>query len=229
MPIDTPKSQQRRIEGLRAKIVSAGEDFRAAKKEAERLAKMHQMRLISDVADPLNSAGIGNIGVELGRQTDLTNTYAVFVPAANKELIAGVDLYLRCIAPKVKIIGVALSGAEAVIPLSAHCDRASVTDSASSIKSTVHDESTMPIQCMIDEVVQVSVAEVSIAIQDCFEERHSLVKQTGATGLAGAKAFAEQRPEEVRGQKLIAIMSEGVTAYDEIPAILSNTAESRLI
>ena len=219
MPIDTPSSQQSLMKILKATVVLAGNDLCGAQKEAERLTKLHDLYLITKMDETLDLAGLGNIGVELGRQTNLMDVHSVFVPIGSGELVAGVGFYVRRFAPSVKIVAVALGDgcpAPSVAPRKHFLDNL-----AKSEEQLTSGLSQRPFFEMVDEVVQVTVDELSVAIQDCFEETHTFVKPSGAFGLAGVKSFAKQRPEEVSCKRLIAIMSDGATTYDDVGSTVS--------
>lgn len=219
MPIDTPSPQQSRMKTLKATVVLAGHDLSGAQEEAERLTKMHDLYLITKRDEILNLAGLGNIGAELGRQTDLMDVYAVFVPMTSGELVAGVGFYIRRFAPKVKIVAVTLGDG---------CATPSVASRKQFLDSLVKSEEQLTDGLsprlffeMVDEVVQVTLDELSDAIQDCFEETHSFAKPSGAFGVAGLKSFVKQRPEEVSCKRLIAVMSNGATSYDDVGSTIS--------
>ena len=219
MPLVTPKPLHYRMRVLKATVVLAGKDFCDAQKEAERLAKLHQLCLIANTSETLNLAGSGNIGVELGRQTDLMDVYAVFVPLNSAELVAGVGFYVRRVVPWVKIIAVALS--DVCTSPSFTTRNQFLANVATSEEQTTSDVGPMPLPNMIDELIQVTANDLSVAMQDCFETTYSFVKPSGAIGLAGLKVFAEQRPEEVSLKRLVAIVSDGATTYDEVRSTVS--------
>ena len=225
MPKGTPCSEQSLMKALKATVVLAGDDLRGAQKEAERLTKLHDMYLMTQMDMHLDLAGLGNIGAELGRQTELMDVHAVFVPMRSGELVAGVGFYIKRIAPRVKIVGVALGdecASPRVAPRQHFLDH--LAKSEEQLTNSVRARLSLE---MVDEVVQVSVDDLSVAVQDCFEETHSLVKPSGAFGLAGVKSFAKQRPEEVQSKRLIAVMSDGATTYDDVGSTVSQIYRMR--
>lgn len=219
MPVNTPVSQQNRLRDAKATIVLAGKDFQEAQRKAEAFAKSHEMCLISMSREPDNLAGVGGIGVELARQADLIDVHAIFVPATSVELITGVSSFIRVVSPWVKVIAVTRND-ECVPPSSASSDR-KIPSLDAWDEHTAHVTNQLPSAELMNELIRVTVDEVKVAIQDIFEATHSMVKPLGAVGLAGLKAYAQRQAGTVNGKRLVAIVSEGATNFEDLRSIMT--------
>ena len=128
MPEGTPDIKHRNVSRLGGSVRLRGADFDAAKEEAMRLQKQHGLTNIPPFDDPYVIAGQGTIGMELLRQTDLEELEAVFCCVGGGGLIAGTGVYIKRIAPHVKVIGVETYDANAMVTSLKHGERVSLSD-----------------------------------------------------------------------------------------------------
>ncbi|TKA29381.1 Threonine dehydratase, mitochondrial [Cryomyces minteri] len=115
MPLGTPSIKHQNVSRLGGSVILSGADFDAAKAEAARLETLHGLTNIAPFDDPYVIAGQGTIGMELLRQTNLQDLEAVFCCVGGGGLIAGIGVYIKRIAPHVKIIGVETYDANAMV------------------------------------------------------------------------------------------------------------------
>ncbi|KAL8979348.1 MAG: hypothetical protein Q9205_005291, partial [Flavoplaca limonia] len=115
MPSGTPSIKHLNVTRMGGSVVLHGDDFDAAKIEAHRLEKLYDLTNIPPFDDPYVIAGQGTIGMELLRQTNLQELEAVFCCVGGGGLIAGLGVYIKRIAPQVKIIGVETYDANAMV------------------------------------------------------------------------------------------------------------------
>lgn len=228
MPSGTPAIKHLNVARLGGSVVLHGNDFDAAKEEAHRLEKQHGLTNIPPFDDPYVIAGQGTIGMELLRQANLEKLEAVFCGVGGGGLIAGIGVYLKRIAPHVKIIGVeaheanamaqSLNGGERVLlkEVGLFADGAAV--------KTVGEETWRVSREVIDEVVQVSTDEICAAIKDVFEDTRSVIEPAGALSLAGLKKWSHRNPSPDSGRELIAVTSGANMDFDRLRFVAERAA-----
>ncbi|KAF5865501.1 dehydratase [Aspergillus alliaceus] len=138
--------------------------------------------------DPYVIAGQGTIEIELLRQTNLQKLKAVFCAVRGGGLVAGIGVYLKRIAPHVKIIWVESHGTE---------------------NYRLARE-------VVEEVVQISTDETCAAIKDAFEDTRSVIQPAGALALAGFKKYVSLYPNTESTRELVAITSGANMDFDRL-------------
>ncbi len=217
MPQTTPGIKVEAVRTLGAEAILHGDDFDAALAHAVTLGEERGYPFIHPFDDPNTIAGQGTVGVELCRQHpgDLD---VVFVPVGGGGLAAGVSVYLKYLRPEVRIVGV-----EPV-------DAASMHDSLAADKRIVLDQvglfadgvavkqvgrySFEVCREYLDEVILVTVDEMSNAIKDIFNETRTLTEPAGALAVAGMKRYVKER--QVSDQTFIAINSGANINFDRL-------------
>ncbi|KAF2476796.1 threonine dehydratase-like protein [Lindgomyces ingoldianus] len=228
MPSGTPDIKHKNVSRLGGSVVLHGADFDAAKEEAHRLEKFHNLVSIPPFDDPYVIAGQGTIGMELLRQTNLQNLEAVFCCVGGGGLIAGVGIYIKRIAPHVKIIGVETYDANAMVESLRAGKRVVLKDvglfaDGAAVK-TVGEETFRIGQEVVDEVVQVTTDETCAAIKDMFEDTRSIVEPAGALALAGLKKWVARNPSPKRERGLIAVASGANMNFDRLRFVAERAA-----
>ncbi|KAJ2972652.1 hypothetical protein NUW58_g9140 [Xylaria curta] len=198
MPQGTPSIKHKNVSRLGGCVVLHGLDFDAAKEECARLEKQHGLINISPFDDPYVIAGQGTIGMELLRQTNIQRLEAIFCCVGGGGLIAGIGVYVKRIAPHVKIIGVEAEDANAMVQSLQRGKRVVLKEvglfaDGAAVK-TVGEETFRICQEVVDEVIQVTTDETCAAIKDVFEDTRSIVEPAGALSLAGLKKWVAANP-----------------------------------
>lgn len=212
-------------------MVLHGDDFDAAKAEAKRLEKLHDLTDIPPFDDPYVIAGQGTIGMEILRQVNLQELEAVFSCVGGGGLIAGLGVYIKRIAPNVKIIGVETYDANAMVQSLRKGTRVTLDEvglfaDGASVK-TVGEETFRVCSEVVDEVIQVTTDETCAAIKDVFEDTRSIVEPAGALALAGLKKYAAQRqhdPSHDPRRTLVAIASGANMNFDRLRFVAERAA-----
>lgn len=209
-------------------VILHGADFDAAKAEAARLEKLHGLISIPPFDDPYVIAGQGTVGLELLRQTNLQDLKAVFCCVGGGGLIAGVGVYIKRIAPHVKIIGVEQYDANAMVESLKAGKRVFLKDvglfaDGAAVKA-VGEETFRICQEVVDEVVQVTTDETCAAIKDMFEDTRSIVEPAGALALAGLKKWVTRNPSPERNRGLVAIASGANMNFDRLRFVAERAA-----
>lgn len=228
MPSGTPDIKHKNVSRLGGSVILHGADFDAAKDEAHRLEKLHGLISIPPFDDPYVIAGQGTIGMELLRQTNLQDLEAIFCCVGGGGLIAGIGVYIKRIAPHVKIIGVEAYDANAMVESLKAGHRVVLKDvglfaDGAAVK-TVGEETFRICQEVVDEVVQVSTDETCAAIKDVFEDTRSIVEPAGALALAGLKKWVKNNPSSNSHRGLIAIASGANMNFDRLRFVAERAA-----
>ncbi|KAI0396459.1 threonine dehydratase-like protein [Xylariaceae sp. FL0594] len=220
MPKGTPSIKHMNVARLGGCVVLHGQDFDAAKEECARLERQHGLINIPPFDDPYVIAGQGTIGMELLRQTNIQKLEAIFCCVGGGGLIAGIGVYVKRIAPHVKIIGVETEDANAMVQSLQQGKRVVLKEvgifaDGAAVK-TVGEETFRICQEVIDEVIQVNTDETCAAIKDVFEDTRSIVEPAGALSLAGLKKWVAANPSSDPSRSLIAITSGANMNFDRL-------------
>ena len=220
MPSGTPAIKHKNVSRLGGNVVLHGPDFDAAKEEAHRLEKIHELTNIPPFDDPYVIAGQGTCGMELLRQANINNLEAVFCCVGGGGLIAGVGVYIKRIAPHVKIIGVETHDANAMAQSLDKGERVFLPEvglfaDGAAVK-TVGEETFRLCKEIVDGVIQVSTDETCAAIKDVFEDTRSVVEPAGALALAGLKKYVAKYPSANTNRELIAVTSGANMNFDRL-------------
>ncbi|KAI9689054.1 MAG: threonine deaminase [Bathelium mastoideum] len=228
MPQGTPDIKHRNVSQLGGTVVLHGPDFDAAKDEAHRRQIEHGLTMIPPFDDPYVIAGQGTIAMELLRQTNLQDLKAVFCCVGGGGLIAGVGVYIKRIAPHVKIIGVETYDANAMVQSreKGHrvvLDEVGLFADGAAVK-TVGEEPFRLCQEVVDDVIQVTTDEICAAIKDVFEDTRSIVEPAGALSLAGLKRYVKKNPSPDVKRGLVAITSGANMNFDRLRFVAERAA-----
>ncbi|KAF2665145.1 threonine dehydratase catabolic [Microthyrium microscopicum] len=228
MPMGTPAIKHTNVSRLGGHVVLYGADFDAAKDECQRLGESHGLTQIPPFDDPYVIAGQGTIGMEILRQTNLTELDAIFCCVGGGGLIAGIGLYVKRIAPHVKIIGVETYDANAMVQSLKAGKRVVLKEvglfaDGAAVK-TVGAETFRICSEVVDDVIQVTTDETCAAIKDVFEDTRSILEPAGALALAGLKKYVSMHPGERRGKGLVAIASGANMNFDRLRFVAERAA-----
>ncbi|KAI9762827.1 MAG: threonine deaminase [Chaenotheca gracillima] len=228
MPEGTPSIKHRNVSRMGGSVLLHGADFDAAKDEAHRLEKLHGLTNIPPFDDPYVIAGQGTIGMELLRQTNLQELEAIFCCVGGGGLIAGIGMYIKRMAPHVKIIGVETFDANAMVQSLRENRRVVLKDvglfaDGAAVK-TVGEETFRLCQEVVDEIIQVTTDETCAAIKDVFEDTRSIVEPAGALALAGLKRYVAANPSPNSNRGLVAIASGANMNFDRLRFVAERAA-----
>lgn len=228
MPSGTPAIKHKNVSRMGGAVLLHGQDFDAAKIECHRLEKLHGLTNIAPFDDPYVIAGQGTIGLELLRQTSLRKLEAIFCCVGGGGLIAGIGVYVKRIAPHVKIIGVEAADASAMAQSIKAGKRVLLNEVglfADGAAVKIPGEETFRL-CMevVDEVITVSTDEICAAIKDVFEDTRSIVEPAGALALAGLKNWVAEHPSPDPKRELVAIASGANMNFDRLRFVAERAA-----
>ncbi|OAL38446.1 threonine ammonia-lyase, biosynthetic [Fonsecaea nubica] len=220
MPQGTPAIKHMNVSRMGGNVVLHGPDFDSAKDHCHALEKQYGLTNIPPFDDPYVIAGQGTIGMELLRQTSLQKLKAIFCCVGGGGLIAGIGVYVKRIAPHVKIIGVEASDANALVESLKLGRRVLLKEvglfaDGAAVK-TVGEETFRLCQEVVDEVIEVSTDEICAAIKDVFEDTRSVLEPAGALSLAGLKKWVAQNPDTDTSRELVAVASGANMNFDRL-------------
>jgi len=228
MPSGTPSIKHTNVSRMGGSVVLHGADFDASKEKAHELEKTHGLTQIPPFDDPYVIAGQGTIGMEILRQTNLQDLEAVFCGVGGGGLIAGIGVYIKRIAPHVKIIGVETFDANALVQSLRAGHRVVLNEvglfaDGAAVK-TVGQETFRICSEVVDEVIQVTTDEACAAIKDVFEDTRSILEPAGALALAGLKKYVVANPSPNRNRGLVAIASGANMNFDRLRFVAERAA-----
>lgn len=228
MPKGTPSIKHLNVTRLGGSVVLNGADFDAAKEECGRLEKLHGLTNIPPFDDPYVIAGQGTIGMELLRQTNIQKLEAIFCCVGGGGLIAGIGVYVKRIAPHVKVIGVETYDANAMVQSLQKGERVVLKNvglfaDGAAVK-TVGQETFRICQEVVDEVIQVTTDEACAAIKDVFEDTRSILEPAGALAIAGLKKYVAAHPSADSSRNLVAIASGANMNFDRLRFVAERAA-----
>ncbi|CAC9890640.1 unnamed protein product [Aureobasidium pullulans] len=211
MPLGTPAIKHTNVSRLGGAVVLHGNDFDEAKAECARLAEAH-----------------GTIGMEIVRQADLTKLEAVFCCVGGGGLIAGIGVYIKRIAPHVKIIGVETYDANAMVQSLKLGKRVTLKEvglfaDGAAVK-TVGEETFRLASEVVDDVIMVTTDETCAAIKDVFNDTRSILEPAGALALAGLKKYVAQNPSSDPKRQLVATASGANMDFDRLRFVAERAA-----
>lgn len=228
MPLGTPAIKHMNVSRLGGAVVLHGNDFDEAKAECARLAESHGLTNIPPFDDPYVIAGQGTIGMEIVRQADLTKLEAVFCCVGGGGLIAGIGVYIKRIAPHVKIIGVETYDANAMVQSLKLGKRVTLKEvglfaDGAAVK-TVGEETFRLASEVVDDVIMVTTDETCAAIKDVFNDTRSILEPAGALALAGLKKYVAQNPSSDPKRQLVATASGANMDFDRLRFVAERAA-----
>ncbi|CAO3636931.1 unnamed protein product [Cunninghamella echinulata] len=228
MPIPSPAIKWRNVQRLGAEVILSGNDFDEAKKECTRLMEEEKLTNIPPYDDPYVIAGQGTIGLEILRQHDVNDIYAIYICVGGGGLVAGIASYVKRIAPHIKIIGCEASDANAMTQSYNTKERVELNEVglfADGAAVRVVGEETFRVALpLIDEMVNVDNDEICAAIKDVFEDTRSICEPTGAVSVAAIKKYLQKKPETKTKGIHIAIISGANVNFDRL-RFISDRAE----
>ena len=189
-----------------AQLVEAGSDFDAAKEAAMKLAGERGLTMVPSFHRDL-VAGVASYALELFRTAPPLDT--VYVPIGLGSGICGTIAVRDALGLATKVVGVVSTEAPAYA-LSFAAGRVVATNSADTMADgmAVRGPDAEALEVILkgaDRIVQVSDAEIGVAMRAYYEDTHQLTEGAGAAALA---ALLQER-ERMAGKRVGLILSGG--------------------
>ena len=189
-----------------AELVEAGHDFDAARDTALQLAGERGLVMVPSFHRDL-VCGVATYALELFRGAPALDT--VYVPIGLGSGICGVIAMRDALSPGTKVVGVVSTEAPAYA-LSFAAGKVLATNSANTMADGMavrgpDAEALAIILKGADRIVQVSDAEIAVAMRAYYEDAHQLTEGAGAASLA---ALLQER-DRMKGKRVGLILSGG--------------------
>jgi threonine dehydratase len=172
---------------------------------------------IHPVSDPAVVAGNGTIGIEIVE--DLHDVDSVLVPYGGGGLSSGIAAAIRTLKPDVKVYGCEV---ETAAPLAASLAAGSpqtVPHTPSFVDGiggkSVLEEMWPMVRSLLAGSIVVSLDEVRYAVKQLVERNRVIAEGAGAVAVAAAQS------EQVRGEKVVCVVSGGNIDFQKLVEILS--------
>lgn len=211
MPITTPSIKSEAVSTLGAEVVSVGDNFDAAWLIAQELANREKRVFVPPFDDELVICGQGTVAMEILHQSTQRLPDMVFVPVGGGGLISGMSVFLKEIAPEIKVIGVEPEDA-ACLTEALRANKRVVLDQVGLFADGVavkqvgkHCWDILQHTHTVDDMVTVSTDEICAAIKDSFEATRTVTEPSGSLALAGLKK--KVKADGLTNKKLISIQS----------------------
>lgn len=183
-----PQNKIAAIEQLGAQVVVHGDNQDVMTLKAQQIAQEQKMQFISAFDDPNVIAGQGTIGLEILQQCPEIDT--IVTQLSGGGLAAGIAIAAKALKPSIKIIGVTIDQGAAMLESIRAGRIVEVEETAS-----VADALTGPIppdnrytfaicRALIDEIVQVSEAQIMDAMVYALEREKLVLEGGGAATMA---------------------------------------------
>jgi len=211
VPSGNSTEKNRAMRALGANLIEHGEDFQAAREEAERRARLDGLEFVPSFHPDL-VMGVATYALELLRKApDLD---VLYVPIGQGSGICGCILARDLLGLATEIIGVQSTEAPSYA-LSFAAGTVVTTESSNTLAdgmaTRVPDADALAlIRKGACRIVQVTDAEVAAAIRAYWTDTHNLAEGAGAAALAAA---LQDKPK-LRGKRVGLILSGGNIDFD---------------
>jgi len=217
MPITTPSIKIEAVQRLGAEAILHGDDLESALARAIEMVDETGFSFIHPFDDPDTIAGQATVGIEINTQHP-DPIDVVFVPVGGGGLASGVALYLKYLRPDIKIIGVEPEES-ACMKAALDADERVVLESVGLFADGVAVkqagvETFRVCREFLNDVILVTVDEMSTAIKDIFNDTRTLTEPAGALAVAGLKKYVETHG--IKDQTLVAINSGANINFDRL-------------
>jgi threonine dehydratase len=211
MPTVAPMAKVEKCRGFGVNVVIHGAHIGEAKEHAQSDPQFAGLTYINGYDDPEIVAGAGTLGIEMLEQ--VPDADFVIVPVGGAGLIAGVALAAKTLNPNICVIGVE---PERCASFTAALKAGHPVTAA--VAPTLADGLAVPqvgphafevARHWVDEVVQVTERELSIAMLRLVEGQKAVVEGGGAAGLAALLPGAALDRPRLKGKKVLVPLCGG--------------------
>lgn len=230
MPLPTPLMKQQAVKlhgGASVEVILVGDTFDTAAQEASAYCTRNHFTYIHPFDDLHTIAGQATIADELVLSPEAPFDY-VFLPIGGGGLAAGVSSWLKAHHPNTVIYGV-----EGVDQASMKASLAAGTPVTLSEVDTFCDGTAVKrpgditfaiCKETLSDILSVTNAEVSAAIEQFWATCRTIPEPSGAMGLAGLVQFARAQPDKIRGKKLLTLICGANMDFSKLGLIASQSA-----
>jgi threonine dehydratase len=200
VPVGNNPDKNKAIAALGAHVTVMGHDFDAAWQAAKEYAARSGAIAVHPTIQPQLVAGYGTVALEMLDQASQPLD-TVFIPIGGGSLAAAMGLVFKALSPHTHVIGVQSAAAPAIARAwrTGEMKQVPVGETiADGLAARVPSPRTVQVlREMVDDVIEVSEAEIANAIRLYAETLHQMAEGAGAAALAGAmhlhRRLARQR------------------------------------
>jgi threonine dehydratase len=219
VPVGNNPDKNAAMRALGAELIEHGKDFDEARQHCELIQGQERLRYIHSANEPDLVAGVGTYALEIF--DELPDPDVLLVPVGLGSGICGTALVAKKRRPQTRVIGVQSELAPSVT-LSWRAGQAVPTETARTfaegMATRMPAEMTLDImRLLVDDMVLVSDVSLRAAISWLLHVTHNLAEGAGAASTAAALQLKDQ----LRGQKVVGVLSGGNLDIRELGRILS--------
>jgi len=219
MPASTPLIKVNATKKLGARVILFGDCYDTAYDEARRIEKKEKLTFIHPFADKDVIAGQGTIALEI--LEELPDADYLLIPIGGGGLISGMAIAAKSVNPKIGVIGVEPTGADAMYQ-SVKAKKLVTLKSVSTIADgvavkKVSDLTFKIVSGLVDRIVRVTDTEIMEAFLVLLERQKLIAEPAGAC--ATAALFDSKL--DLKGKKVVALISGGNIDVLTISALVS--------
>ena len=206
------------MQGMGAEVLFHGPDFDTAREWVLELTEKKQGRFVGPTDEPL-IYGVGTYALEIIE--DLPETDVIIVPVGAGSGACGTGIVAKNQNKEIQVIAVQSAQAPAMQKSwsSGKMLEADMHTIAEGLATRVPFENTQVImQEVVDEFLLVKDTEIQNAVKLYIQHTHNLAEEAGAAPLAAALAIKDQ----LKGKKVVLIMSGGNISLNNLATILTN-------
>ena len=211
------------IRALGATVVEIGRDFDAAREWVEAVHRERGLRYVHSANEPLLIAGVATYALEIFEE--LPDADVILVPIGGGSGACGCALLRSWITSGARVIGVQASGADTFARSWRAGTRAvgeRISTFAEGMATRVTFDLTFEIlREYLDDVVTLTEAELEEGVRLALRATHNLAEGAGAASIAAAV----QLREELRGKKVVCVMTGGNIDAATLARLLGNASE----
>ena len=212
------QTKMQAMRDLGAEVRLHGRDFDEGRIEAERIARQEGFRFVHSANEPKLIAGVGTIGLEIF--DDLPDVDVIIAAAGGGSCASGICIVSKQINPRTRVIATQSERAPALW----HAWRNHTLDPYPTMETEHEGLATrVPFELtnkilwnLLDDFVLVTDEEINEAIRLLAEHGKQVAEGAGAASLAAAIKLRDQ----LRGKKVVGILSGGNIPLDRFAALL---------
>src|SRR5882672_7140540 len=212
------ESKMQAMRDFGAEVRLHGRDFDEARLEAERVAHAEGFRYVHSANEPKLIAGVGTIGIEIFE--DLPDVDVIIAPAGGGSCASGNSIVAQHFNPEVRVIAVQSKSAPAMWHAWKNRNLEPYPTMATEhegLATRVPFELTNRILWeLLDDFVLVSDEEINEAIRLLAQNAKQVAEGAGAASLAAAIKMRDQ----IKGKKVVGILSGGNISLDRFAAVV---------
>jgi threonine dehydratase len=212
------QTKMQAMRDLGAEVRLLGRDFDEGRIEAERIARQEGYRFVHSANEPKLIAGVGTIGLEIF--DDLPDVDVIIAAAGGGSCASSICIVAKQIHPRTRVIAVQSERAPALW----HAWRNRTLDPYPTMETEHEGLATrVPFELtnkilwdLLDDFVLVSDEEINGAIRLLAQHGKQVAEGAGAASLAAAIKLQDQ----LRGKKVVGILSGGNIPLERFAALL---------